>query len=236
MGLFTSHPDEQLWKFKIKDLFPHDDELARHVLMVLAANEDLSNIERFKMLLEPEKPRDGTDEIAQGKWNRSHFFLLKLRLGFLHNVWEDILGKDKKVTRLAELASKLGDEVRESYEALCNTVRSCPRTKNVLKNFRNRASFHYDQRHFEAALKEVADETGEIIQGDSDVHFIVAYRVLDLIPAGRPSREEILKIKDEMESIQDKFHAFVTALFPAYMASRSLWKKVKITNSDRTES
>jgi hypothetical protein len=43
MGAFTSHPDDQLWKFKIKDLFPHDDELARHVLMVLTANEDLSN-------------------------------------------------------------------------------------------------------------------------------------------------------------------------------------------------
>lgn len=48
MSPFTSHPDDQLWKFKIKDLFPHDDELARYVLIVLTANEDLSNIEGRK--------------------------------------------------------------------------------------------------------------------------------------------------------------------------------------------
>ncbi len=228
MSPFTSHPDDQLWKFKIKDLFPHDDELARHVLIVLTANEDLSNIERFKTLLEPEKPRPGTDEIAQAKWNRGHFFLAKLRMGFLHNVWKDILGEEKKNPPLAELTSKLGAEVRESYETLRDTVSSCRKTKNILNKFRNRTSFHYDQRQFELALKIGAEDTGEIIQGDADVHFIVAYQVLDLIPAGRPSLEDVLKIKEEIELIQDKFHAFVSVLFPAYINSRSLLKKVEI--------
>lgn len=229
MSPFTSHPDDQLWKFKIKDLFPHDDELARYVLIVLTANEDLSNIERFKTLLENEKPRPGIDEIAQAKWNRGHFFLAKLRMGFLHNIWKEILGKEEKTPPLAILISKLGNEVRESYEALRNTVSSCRRTKNILKDFRNRTSFHYDQRQFEVALKIGADDTGEIIEGDSDVHFIVAYQVLDLIPAGRPSREDVLKVKDEIELIQNKFHDFVSVLFPAYIDSRSLMKKVEIT-------
>lgn len=231
MGPFTSHPDDRLWKFKIMDLFPYDDELARHVLMVLTASEDLSNIERFKTLLETEKPRPGIDEIAQAKWNRGHFFLAKLRLGFLHNVWNDILGAHQKTPPLAKLVSTLGDEVRESYETLRNTVSSFRRTKNILNNFRNRTSFHYDQRQFKLALEVGAEDTGKIIEGDSDVHFIVAYQVLDLIPAGRLSPEEILKIKDEMELIQDKFHAFVTVLFPAYINSRSLMKKVEITES-----
>ncbi|MGH7229980.1 MAG: hypothetical protein ACREJU_01305 [Nitrospiraceae bacterium] len=103
--------------------------------------------------------------------------------------------------------------------------------KNILSNFRNRTSFHYDQRQFEVALEIGAEDVGEIIEGDSDVHFIVAYQVLDLIPAGRPSPEEVLKIKDEIELIQEKFHGFVSVLFPAYIESRSLMKKVEITKS-----
>ena len=229
MGAFTSHPDDQLWKFKIKDLFPHDDELARYILMVLTANEDLSNIERLKELLETEQPQPGTDEIAQAKWNRGHFFLTKLRFGFLHNVWKDILGEEEETPPLADLISTLGDEVRESYKDLRITVSSCRRTKNILKDFRNRTSFHYDQRQFEVALEIGAEDTGEIIEGNSDVHFIVAYQVLELIPAGRLLREEVVKINDEIELIQGKFHAFVSVLFPDYINSRSLLKKVEIT-------
>ncbi len=231
MGPFTSHPDDLLWRFKIEDLFPHNDELARHILMILAANEDLSNIERFKTLLEAEKPRAGIDEIAQAKWNRGHFFLAKLRLGFLHNVWKDILGEENKIPPLTVAVSSLGDDVRQSYETLRNVVNSCRRTKNILNNFRNRTSFHYDQRQLEAALEVGADDTGKIIEGNSDVHFIVAYQVLDLIPAGRLPREEISKIKDEIEFIQNKFHEFVSVLFPAYIQHRSLMKKVEITKS-----
>lgn len=133
-------------------------------------------------------------------------------MGFLHNVWKDILGGGKKIPRLAILVSQLGDDVRESYEALHTTVRSCQRTKNILKNFRNRTSFHYDPQQFQVALEIGADDTGEIIEGDSDVHFIVAYQVLDLIPAGRPSHEDILKIADEIELIQNQFHDFVSVL------------------------
>ena len=150
-------------------------------------------------------------------------------MGFLHNIWKEILGEEEKTPPLAILISKLGNEVRESYEALRNTVSSCRRTKNILKDFRNRTSFHYDQRQFEVALEIGADDTGEIIEGDSDVHFIVAYQVLDLIPAGRPSREDVLKVKDEIELIQNKFHDFVSVLFSAYIESRSLMKKVEIT-------
>jgi len=56
----------------------------------------------------------------------------------------------------------------------------------------------------------------------SDTHFIVAYQVLDLIPAGRPSAGEVSKIKEETELIQGKFHAFVCVLFSAYIKNRSL--------------
>ena len=79
------------------------------------------------------------------------------------------------------------------------------------------------------ALEIGAEDTGEIIEGNSDVHFIVAYQVLELIPAGRLLREEVVKINDEIELIQGKFHAFVSVLFPAYINSRSLLKKVEIT-------
>ena len=227
MGLFTSSPDDLLWKFKIKDLFPHDAELARYVLMVLTANEDLSTIERLKDLLEAKKPRPETDEFARAKWASDHLFLVRLRFGFLHNVWEDILGTEEVTPILAGLIAKLGDEVRESHEALRNAVSSYPSTKAILKNFRNQAAFHYDPRHLEKALKIGGENTGEIIIEDSDVHFLVAYQILDLVPAGRQSREDVVKTLDEIELIQEKFHAFVRVLFLAY--SRPLLKKVEIT-------
>ncbi len=229
MEFFPSNPNDELWKFKIKDLFPHTDKLARHVLMVLTANEDLSNIERLKDLLERDSPRPGVDDFAQIKRNRSQFFLNKLRLGFLYNVWKDILEEGRDTSSIAEAISELGSEVTESYEEFRKTIFSCRRTKNILGHFRNRTSFHYDQKQIEKALEIGAEDTGEIIVGDLDTHFIVAYQALDLIPAGRPSPEEVSKIKDEMELIQDKFHAFVGVLFPAYIQSRSLKEKVEIT-------
>ena len=99
--------------------------------------------------------------------------------------------------------------------------------KAILKNFRNQAAFHYDPRHLEKALKIGGENTGEIIIEDSDVHFLVAYQILDLVPAGRQSREDVVKTLDEIELIQEKFHAFVRVLFLAY--SRPLLKKVEIT-------
>lgn len=229
MDPFLSNPNDELWKFKTKDLFPHADKLSRYVLMVSTANEDLSNIERLKDLLERNKPPSGMDEIAQAKWNRSQFFLAKLRLGFLYNVWKDIFEEGRDPSSFADAISELGIEVPESYEEFRQTVFTCRRTKNILGYFRNRTSFHYDQKQFEKALEIGAEDTGEIIVGEVDTHFIVAYQVLDLIPAGRLSQEELSKIKQEMELIQEKFHAFVTVLFPAYLKKRSLMEKVEVT-------
>lgn len=100
-----------------------------------------------------------------------------------------------------------------------------------MEKIRNKVSFHYDQKKFKGALEEAAEEPGEIIVGEVDTHFIVAYQVLALIPGGRLSQEELSKIKQEIELIQEKFHAFVTVLCPAYIKNRSLMEKVEITRS-----
>ena len=125
METFSNYPKDELWKFKIKDLFPHADKLARYVLMVLTANEDLTNIERLKDLLEGDNPPHVIDEIAQAKRNRSQFFLNKLRLGFLYNVWKDIFEKGRDNSSIADAISELGSEVSESYEEFRKTIFSC---------------------------------------------------------------------------------------------------------------
>lgn len=110
-GEFSSYPNDELWKFKIKDLFPHTDNLSRYVLMVLVANEDLSNIERLKDLLESENSSLGKDDISQTKRNRSQFFLYRLRLGFLYNVWNEIFEKGQNTSSFAVAMAELESEV-----------------------------------------------------------------------------------------------------------------------------
>jgi hypothetical protein len=63
------------------------------------------------------------------------------------------------------------------------------------------------------------------------VHFIVGYQVLDLIPAGRPKAEEVVKMKEEIEIIQGKLHALVFAAFDEFVIRRSLLKKVTVEPS-----
>ncbi|MGD9851153.1 MAG: hypothetical protein AB7T38_07790 [Nitrospirales bacterium] len=227
-GESPSYANDELWKFKIKDLFPHTDNLSRYVLMVLAANEDLSNFERLKDLLESENASLGKDEIALTKKERSQFFLYRLRLGFLHNVWNEIFEKGQNTSSFAVAMSELESEVSQSYEEFRRTIFSCRRTKGILEKIRNESSFHYDQKQFNEALEMGAENPGEIIVGEVDTHFIVAYHVLNLVQTGRLSPEEVAKAKEEIELIQNKFHAFVAVLFPAYIKKRSLMEKVEV--------
>jgi hypothetical protein len=230
-GEFSSYPNDELWKFKIKDLFPQTDNLSSYVLMVLAANEDLSNFERLKDLLESENSSLGKDEIAQTKQDRSQFFLYRLRLGFLHNVWNEIFEKGQETSSFAVAMLELENEVSQSYEEFRRTIFSCRKTKGILEKIRNKSSFHYDQKKFNEALEMGAENPGKIIVGEGDTHFIVAYHVLDLIQTGLLSPEEVAKVKEEIELIQNKFHAFVAVLSPAYIKKRSFMEKVEITRS-----
>ncbi|MEO8328303.1 MAG: hypothetical protein ABI618_20855, partial [Nitrospirota bacterium] len=76
MEPLPSYPIDELRKFKIKDLFPHTDDLSRYVLMVLAAKEDLSNIERFKDLLQSEN--SSLEKMKSHRLNRTgvNFFCI----------------------------------------------------------------------------------------------------------------------------------------------------------------
>ena len=74
MNPFHSHPDDILWKFKIKDWFDAADSVACDILMLLVADEDLMNIERFKEILDSNKSREEAVEITRTKWRKAHFF------------------------------------------------------------------------------------------------------------------------------------------------------------------
>jgi len=235
MKPFHSHPDDVLWKFKIKDWFDGDDPVARDILRLLAADEDLLNIERFKEILETDKPGEQADEITRTKWNRAQFFLLRLRLGFLHNVFEEIINKtyeSRKGNRarqsLDELVEGMGLKVRTTYRELRNTMENSETAMKAIDNFRNQASFHYMDGSFRNALKLVGLDTGEMIVNhtEMDLHSIVAYQVLDVIPKGRLSRCEVIKIKEEIELLQGKLHAFTFELFDEYFVSRCLREKI----------
>lgn len=235
MKPFCSHPDDVLWKFKIKDWFDEADPLARDILKLLAADEDLMNIERFKEILEEERSEEQVDEITRIKWNEAQFFLLRLRLGFLYNVFKDIInhtyksrkGKKRRPS-LDDLVKSMDPKVRTTYKELRDTMKDCKATLKVIDSFRNRTSFHYEDGSFRKALAIIGSETGEMIVNptEKDLHSIVAYQVLDFIPRERISKDEVLKIKEEIELLQGKLHAFTFALFDEYFLTHSLKEKI----------
>ncbi|HJT18893.1 MAG TPA: hypothetical protein VJ746_00390 [Nitrospira sp.] len=187
----------------------------------MAVDEDLSNVERLKDILEVDRPTSETDEISQTKWNRIQFFLARMRLGFLSNAWKDIFTEKKKknMPSLKELVAGMSNKVQDAHKEVCEIVTKSPRAKNVIHNFRNQAAFHYGFPQFQEGLELVADDTGEIIVNPSekDLHFIVAYQVLDVIPARRPPKAAIKQLKEEIEMIQGKLHAFIVALADEYV-------------------
>lgn len=235
MKPFHSHPDDVLWKFKIKDWFDEADPLARDILRLLAADEDLLNIERFKEILWTDEPGEQADYITRTKWNRAQFFLLRLRHGFLHNAIEEIVnntytnrkGKKRRPT-LEELVKGMGQKVRIAYEELRNAMSSSKSAMNLIDSFRNLASFHYEDGSFTKALTLISADTGEMIVNpvEKDLHSIVAYQILDVIPGGRLSKDEVLKTKEEIELLQGKLHAFTFALFDEYFLTHSLREKI----------
>ena len=77
MNPFHSRPDDILWKFKIKDWFDVADPVACDILMLLVADEDLMNIERFKEILDSNLCGEEADEITRIKWRKVHFFLME---------------------------------------------------------------------------------------------------------------------------------------------------------------
>lgn len=243
MKPFCSHPDDVLWKFKIKDWFDEADPLARDILKLLAADEDLMNIERFKEILEADKPGEQADDITRTKWNKTQFFLLRLRLGFLYNVFKDIINhtyKSKKGKKrrpsLDDLVRDMVPKVRTIYKELRDAMKDSKAAMTVIDSFRNCSSFHYEDGSFRKALALIGSENGEMIVNpiELDLHSIVAYQVLDFIPRERISKDEVLKIKEEIELLQGKLHAFIFALFDEYFLTHSL--KENIFSSEAPDS
>ncbi len=240
MKPFCSHPDDVSWKFKIKDWFDESDPLAIDILKLLVADEDLMNIERFKEILEADRSEGQADEITRIKWNKAQFFLLRLRLGFLHNVFKEVVNntyKSKKRRKsLGELVKDMEQEVRIAYEDLRNTMKDSKIAMTVIDSFRNRTSFYYEDGSFRKALALIGSETGEMIVNptEKDLHSIVAYQILDFIPRGSISKDEVLKIKEEIDLLQVKLHAFTFALFDKYFLTHSL--KEKIISSEAPDS
>jgi hypothetical protein len=212
---FKKHKDDSLLKFAVGKFFPWHDPLAVDVVRLMAVDEDLANIERLKEILEVDRPTAEADEISRAKWNRIQFLLARIRLGFLSNAWKDIFEKEERgKPSLKDLLAGMSKKVQEAYKEACEAVAASPRAKNVIRDFRNQASFHYGYTQFQNGLKLVADDTGEIIVNptENDLHFIVAYQVIDVIPAGRPSKVAVERLLMEIEMIQGKLHAFIVAL------------------------
>ena len=74
MNPFQSHSDDILWRFEIKEWLDAADPIACDILMLLMADEDLMNIERFKERLESNMSGEQEDEITITKWRKTHYF------------------------------------------------------------------------------------------------------------------------------------------------------------------
>lgn len=231
MNPFSRSPGDCWLKFPIGDVFPNDDPLARDIVRMIAADEDLSNIERFKLILEGLDSK--TDAISRAKWNRAQFFLLRLRFGFLSNVLDEVVFKEyarNERPTFGTLIKTMPIRVQEAYDELKETMRTGGRANEIIGKFRNLATFHYSDHEFMKGLELLADKTGEIIGNEKegvtrDLHFIVGYQVIDVIPAGHITKEDVNRIQGVADLIQGLFHALAITSFDQYLLERSLNNK-----------
>jgi len=89
---------------------------------------------------------------------------------------------------------------------------------------------HYSDHEFMKALGLLAGKTGEIIANERegvtrDLHFVVGYQVIDVIPAGHIAQEEVNRIIEVADRIQGLFHALAISSFDQYLQKRSLNNK-----------
>jgi len=143
MTPFSRSPGDCWLRFPIGDVFPKDDPLARDIVRMIAADEDLSNTVRFKLILEGLDSE--TDEISRAKWNRAQFFLLRLRLGFLSNALDEVVFKEyahKERPTFRTLIQTMPVLVQKAYDEIWETMRSGGRANEIIGKFRNLATFH----------------------------------------------------------------------------------------------
>lgn len=232
---FASGPNDQLIKFQICDWFPSKDPVALLVLQFLVAWEDLATIDRFKEVLEQAEPQVEGDEIGTTRWKRGHFFLLRIRLGILRNIFEDLIDKwSQKYPPQAGLISALGSDVKTTYDLFLTSRSAHPRLVAILERFRHNTIFHYDTNAMSKALDLMIGREGEIIlnKKSQSIEFIVGTQVLDMVPAGKVSPQEVEEIRAAVDQVQSRFRTFVYQLLSAYAQQRSLLDKVKLSTTN----
>jgi hypothetical protein len=230
MPPFSRSPGDFWLKFKVGDLFPKDDPLARDIVRMMAADEDLTNVEGLKFMLETYEFDAKADAISRTKWNRAQLLLLRVRYGFLSNVLDEVVFKKyKKSDRpsLEDMVHTMPNKVRSAYDDLRDAIKTGGRVNEIIGRFRNLAGFHYSDHEFMKALELLANKTGEIIVNQSesaprDVHFVIGYQVIDMIPAQQITTAEVLAIREVADKVQGLFHAFTVVLFDQYLLTKSL--------------
>lgn len=234
MTPFSRSPGDLWLRFKFGDLFSKDDPLARDLARLLAADEDLTNIEHFESVLMVHESESKEDEISRTKWMGAHIFLLRLRFGFLSNVLDEVIFKNYRSSErpsLESLIQNMPADVKNAFVELKEALKTGGRANEIIGKYRNWAAFHYSENEFMRGLEICSDDVGEIIANECDqitrnLHFIAAYQILDVIPAGKLPKEEVNRISGAADLIQGLFHAFTILLFDKYILSRQLTEKI----------
>jgi hypothetical protein len=227
---FASDPNDRLIKFQICDWFPSKDPIALLVLQFLVAWEDLATIDRFKEVLGQAESQVAEDEIGTTRWRRGHFFLLRVRLGIMRNIFEDLIEKwSPKHLPQERLISALGSDVKASYDSLLTCRSIYPKLFTILERFRHKTIFHYDTNAMSKALNLMKGREGEIILSpkSQSIEFIAATQVLDMVPAGQISSQEVEEIHAAVDQVQSQFRTFVYQLLLAYTQQRSLLDRIR---------
>lgn len=139
--------------FHVPKVFPPNDPLAIHLLLLMAAYNDFVHLTEW--IDNPwTEPRDeGETKISAGR----EFLQLRLMCSFLHEMI-DVLNSLLRLPEFISLLEKglLEDKGIQALERL-KSMKKRPLVKNLFDRTRDKATFHYDKDKFQETLSRVIE-------------------------------------------------------------------------------
>ena len=219
--------------FKIKEVLPPDDGLAMFLLVMMATYNDLVYLTQWSDMEWTESDHAGQRRIDAGE----EFFQARLACSFFHEFFEAF---DRLLASRAfkSFRSRLSQKGQQALDEL-NRMKKRSDIRNLLKQTRNQATFHYQEEEFKAALMQILPhyDSAQIvrIQYNDEQQFSYYYPLADNIrlrialgmsptDEPKPKLDRVVKL---VKDLLGSFAIFLDEFHRAYVGNRNPYTEVK---------